>query len=113
MDLVVSGLARVEVPAAIWRKQRLGEIDDEDAATLVQAFESDWLGEVFAVVPATDGILAAAARLCGGRSLRAYDAVQLASALAAHAADPDLTTFASFDAQLSSAARAEGLVTLP
>lgn len=113
MDVVVSGLARVEVPAAIWRKQRIGEIADEDAAILIQAFESDWLGEAFAVIPVTDAVLAFAARLCGGHSLRAYDAVQLASALVAQAADPDLATLASFDAQLSSAARAEGLATLP
>jgi predicted nucleic acid-binding protein len=113
VDLVVSGLARVEVPAAIWRKRRIGEIGDEDAATLVQSFESDWLGGAFAVVPAHDAVLADAARLCARRSLRTYDAVQLASALAARAVDPDLRIFACFDEHLSSAARAEGLATLP
>ena len=101
------------MPAAIWRKRRIGEIGDEDALTLVQAFEADCLGETFAAVPAYDAVLAQAARLCAGRSLRAYDAVQLASALAARAADPDLEIFACFDAQLSAAARAEGLATLP
>ena len=60
---------------------------------LVQGFESDWLGEAFAVVPAHDAVLAHAGRLCAGRSLRAFDAVQLASALAARAADPDLAMF--------------------
>ena len=29
MHLVVAQLARVEVPSAIWRKQRLGELDPD------------------------------------------------------------------------------------
>jgi predicted nucleic acid-binding protein len=109
----VSGIARVEVPTAFWRKRRSGAITDEDAAVLVQAFEWDWLGDAYAVVPVVDAVITHAARLAARHPLRAYDAVQLASALAAHAADPEISTFACFDERLASAARVEGLVTLP
>lgn len=43
-SLVVSQVARVEVPSAIWRKQRLGELSVADAALLIAAFEADYGG---------------------------------------------------------------------
>ena len=112
-NLVVSCLARVEVPAALWRKHRLGELPLEHASVLVASFEWDYFGgtaaePVFAVVGATGEILDEAARSLAQHPLRAYDAVQLASALAARAADPELTTFVCFDEMLAAAARAEG-----
>ncbi len=116
--LVVSALARVEVPAAIWRKQRLGELDAADTALLVAAFEADYLGTDdepprFAVVIPDAPVLDAAARLAGVHGLRAYDAVQLATALAVVAVEPDCRTFAAFDRQLRTAAAAERLVPFP
>jgi hypothetical protein len=36
--VIVSAIARVEVPAALWRKERLGELDAAQAEVLVQAF---------------------------------------------------------------------------
>lgn len=45
--------------------------------------------------------------------LRAYDAVQLASALAASSALDDQLTFVVFDRSLSEAATREGLSVLP
>ncbi|HEU0089887.1 MAG TPA: type II toxin-antitoxin system VapC family toxin [Pseudonocardiaceae bacterium] len=42
--LIVSALARVEVPAAIWRKHRMGELEPADAAVLIAAFEADYHG---------------------------------------------------------------------
>lgn len=60
--LVVSALARVEAPAAIWRKHRMGELDPADAAVLVAAFEPDYHGSAddqprFAVVAANASVL--------------------------------------------------------
>lgn len=117
-NLVVSQLARVEVPAAIWRKHRLGELSAEDAAVLVDAFESDWFGNGlepagFAVVAAGERVLESAARAVAVHPLRGYDGVQLASALAARAADPDLRAFVCFDRALATAARAEGFDAVP
>lgn len=116
--LVVSALARVEVPAAIWRKRRLGELDDADAATLVDAFEADWFGSPgrgprFLVVDARPQLLDGAARLIAVHALRAYQGVQLASALAARSADPSCDTFTVFDGALRRAAITEGLQLVP
>jgi uncharacterized protein len=103
----------VEVPAALWRKHRLGELSLANTAVLVEAFERDFSGDAdeepaFAVVAVGGGILDLAARSIARHPLRAYDAVQLATAVAARAADPELRAFACFDQRLAAAARAEG-----
>jgi uncharacterized protein len=110
--LVVSCLARVEVPAAIWRKQRRGELTAEQADVLTGAFEVDYLGHDderprFVVVGIVPELLDDAARLAGTHRLRAYDAVQLASARAARAVDPSCDGFACADRSLRAAAAAE------
>lgn len=116
--LVVSALARVEVPAAIWCKHRMGELDPGDAAVLVAAFEADYSGSTddhprFGVVAATATVLEAASRLVGVHGLRAYSVVQLASAKAAARAIRDCHTVAAFDAALRAAAAKEGFALLP
>jgi predicted nucleic acid-binding protein len=107
---VVSAIARVEVPAAIWRKHRLGQLSAADAGVLISAFEADWYDATGPFVPIAAGgaVLADAAALVGTHGLRAYDAVQLASAVAARAADPEVDTVLCFDADLSEAAAREG-----
>lgn len=111
-DVVVSAVARVEVPAAILRKQRLGELAPADADVLLGAFELDWFGDEgpprFAVVAVTHDVLEAAVAAVAAHALRAYDALQLASALVARDAEPDLSVFACFDRPLAAAAHAEG-----
>lgn len=116
--LVISQLARVEVPAAVWRKYRTGKVSAATARQLVDAFEADYYGTNgelprFDVVTASEPVLDAAARMAGTHGLRAYDAVQLASARLASAGDPDCTTFAAFDATLRDAAAAEGFALVP
>ncbi len=115
--LVIASLARVEVPAAFWSKSRSGELSAPDAALLVRAFEFDFHGDdhagsLFAVVAVDESILVAAALEAARHGLRAYDAVQLACALAARNADPSIDTFAVFDAKLRDAAVAEGFASL-
>lgn len=116
--LVVAQLARVEVPSAIWRKQRLGELHPGAARILTAAFEADWHGTDeepprFSPVATTVAVLEEAAQLCAVHGLRAYDAVQLASAVGARTALPECSTIAAFDRQLRSAAAAEGFDLLP
>ncbi|MGH3916701.1 MAG: type II toxin-antitoxin system VapC family toxin [Pseudonocardiaceae bacterium] len=116
--LVVSALARVEVPAAIWRKHRMGQLELTDTAILIAAFEADYHGSAsdpprFGVVATTAAILEAAARMVGVHGLRAYDAVQLASAKVAAQAVPDCRAMAAFDLTLRSAAATEGFALLP
>lgn len=114
--LVVSAIARVEVPAALWRKAKAGEVPEPAAAVLVAAFEADWSGSKiepprFPAVALTAPPLENAARLAAVHGLRAYDAVQLSSALAVPGSPVPL---AAFDRQqLRAAAAADGLPLLP
>ena len=116
--VAVSQLCRVEVPAALWAKQRLGELDVVDVQVLTAEFEADFHGTDqsvprFSAVAASVEVLEDAARLCAVHGLRAYDAVQLACATAARAADPGVGTVAAFDRLLRQAAAAEGFTLLP
>jgi predicted nucleic acid-binding protein len=115
---VVSCLARVEVPAAIWRKSRIGELDSPDAALLVSEFEADCGGNLedlprFLVVAIVDDVVSDAAQLTATRALRAYDAVQLATARAARTADPSCSSLACFDHDLREAAARDGFGLIP
>ncbi len=116
--LAVGQVARVEVPAAFWRKHRLDELDARDASVLTSAFEADYYGTVeerprFIVVRTTAGILDAAATLCARHPLRGFDAIQLASALAVKQIESGVTGMVTFDRALRAAAAAEGLAVLP
>jgi predicted nucleic acid-binding protein len=111
---VVSRLDRVEVPAALWRKHRMGELAATDAVVLVADFEADYFGDVddpphFSVVAVTAAVVDAAAHLVAVHGLRAYDAMQLASALSAAAVVPEGVDFLAYDGALTAAAAAEGL----
>jgi uncharacterized protein len=117
-SIAVAQLARVEVPAALWRKQRMGELSANDARLLTADFEADYFGtgsepSRFVAVAATGDLLDEAARLCASHGLRAYDSVQLASALAIRRVDDSCTGFAAFDRSLRIAAAAEGFELVP
>ncbi|MBN9611461.1 MAG: VapC toxin family PIN domain ribonuclease [Actinobacteria bacterium 69-20] len=116
--MLVSVLARVEVPAAMWRKSRTGELDSDAASVLVAEFEADYFGTHttaprFVAVTTAPAVLDTAARLSAVHGLRAYGAVQLASAVAARDADPGCDELAVFDAQLRTAAAIERFRLLP
>jgi predicted nucleic acid-binding protein len=104
--MYVSQLARVEVPAALWRKHHMGELSASMVADLIQAFENDYFNPSgrLAAAALTAEVLDEAAGLVAAHSLRAYDAVQLATAQAVRRADPDCEVFACFDKQLFDAA---------
>jgi uncharacterized protein len=116
--LLACELARVEVPAAIWRKQRMGAVTAAQASLLIAAFEADYHGTVdqpsrFVAVAMTPMVLDSAARLCAVHGLRAYDAVQLATAMATKAVLPECRAFAAYDHDLRTAAATEGFALLP
>jgi predicted nucleic acid-binding protein len=117
-SIAVAQLARVEVPAALWRKQRMGELSANDARLLTADFEADYFGTGsepprFAAAVATGGLLDEAARLCASHGLRTYDAVQLSTALAVRRADGSCTEFAAFGRSLRTAAATEGFELVP
>ncbi|WP_239647887.1 type II toxin-antitoxin system VapC family toxin [Nocardiopsis ganjiahuensis] len=116
--LVVSQMTRVELPAALWRKHRMGELGVEDTRILIADFEADYFGTPgeerrFSAVRITAEILEEAVRLTAVHGLRAYGAVQLASAKAVRSADPSCTSCAVFDKNLRAAAAMEGFTPLP
>jgi predicted nucleic acid-binding protein len=106
------------VPAALWRKHREGGLAAEAASVLVAEFEADYFGDGgeqqrFAVMGLPAGTLDDAARLVAAHGIRAYDALQLASAIAAREADADCATVACSDRRLRQAAAAEAFSLLP
>jgi uncharacterized protein len=110
--LVISQVTRVEVPAALWKKHRMTELSATSVGTLLAELEADLFGTVdepprLLAVTASAAVLENAARLAGVHGLRAYDAVQLASGLAARQAVENLA-FLAFDELLCRAAIAEG-----
>lgn len=114
LSLVISQLARVEVPAALWRKNRIGELSTSDTAVLVEAFEADFYGTEseesrFMVMAVTEAVLDHAAQLVGRYDLRPHDGVQLASACEMKRAFGEPVVFLVFDKALGAAAAAEGL----
>lgn len=114
--MVVSDLARVEAAAALWRHHRLGAIGLTDASRLAAAVARDLSRESpsqIAVIALTPGLVADAAALTARHPLRAGDAIQLASALAARDADPALDRFATADRTLAEAAERERFMLVP
>ena len=116
--IVISVLAQVEVPAAFWRKHRRGEIDANDAAVLSAVFAADVEGDGlpaprYAVVSVSGAVVAEAACAVARHPLRAYDSVQLASALVVRQTLGSLEGFAAFDKGLRAAAAAEGITLVP
>lgn len=102
--IVTSRLTFVEVSAALASSARQGRLADPAAAGV--RFRADWASYV---VVEMDPVLAqSAADLAAQHALRAYDAVQLASALVAAAGNPSAVDFATFDATLARAAAREG-----
>ena len=110
--VVISELAKVEVPAAIWRKYRVDGLSAQDARDLCRQFSVDFASWVSPqdtqVIEVSTDILHFAADLVARHPLRAYDAVQLASALEVLHVIGDCS-FGCFDRQLSTAAAVEGL----
>ena len=115
---IVSALARVEVAAALWRKHRMGQLSLENTALLTKAFDGDWFDPEanwcwHQSIEPGEVILDAAIQFAGLHGLRAYDAVELATAVAAPVEVPECTTFVAFDQQLRRAVVALGFSILP
>jgi len=114
--VVVSDLAVVEVVAAIWKKARMGELDEPRAWVLVRRSRRELTGSHalrVTAIPVVPTIVAQAATLTGRHGLRAYDAVQLASATAAQQMAAGSFSLLCFDAGLRAAAIREGLTVSP
>lgn len=108
----ISPLSGAEVLAAIARKQRLGELELAARDRIGSAFRRDYRGR-FIHTSLTGIVVEKAMALVFDHSLRAYDAVQLASALLLPKAPARLRPllFVSADSALLRVAHQMGLST--
>ncbi len=107
----VSKLAWVELHAALARRAREMPESQPGVEAIKQQFSEDW--PHFAVVETTQTVVASAGDFADAFALRAYDAVQLASADRLKQAVDEEVLFACFDRRLNKAAKLLGMTTLP
>lgn len=101
-------VSRVEVRSALARARRGGRVRARREIRLWEEFQGLWLSCGQVVVD--EALVTEATRLAGDHGLRAYDALQLAGGLLA-GAELGARDFLTLDADLTLAARAEGLTT--
>jgi predicted nucleic acid-binding protein len=113
-DILVSLLARVEVPAAVFKRQREGSITAADAATAVADLVNDFSTQ-YQPIAVTGQLVERAAILAERYGLRGYDAVQLATAMEASEIRNSLglpkLVFVSADDSLNKSAQSEAIPT--
>ena len=108
--VVISSITTVEMVSVLMRREREGTISTIDRTSL----QNDFLLHVekqYVVVAVSKEVLAEARRLLVSYSLRALDALQLASILYIKQSTDFQPTFISADTRLLDAAAAEGFAT--
>jgi len=109
---LVARITWVEVRSALARRQREGTLVPEQVVRAMLAFRYDW-NRQYRIVDLDQSLAELAGQLLDRHPLRAYDAVQMASALQIQPAFADSTltslTFVAADDRLLAAAQAEGL----
>ena len=106
-SIATAKIAYVEVFAGLTRKLREGHLSTSQYALACRQFENDW--HAYIRVDLQDDILLMARHLIERHPLRGFDAVHLASALSLKNALGKDITFATADARLLRAAKAENL----
>ena len=111
-DVQIAQIALVEVVAALCRKARESTITATERDILITDFRNDTI-TTYSIRQITTQVYTHAGDLCRTYRLRAYDAVQLAAALALHddalASSVSAPIFVCADADLLSYAFSEGL----
>jgi uncharacterized protein len=108
----IADITRVEVTSAFARRAREGVITRHERDELIETFRAHCAAH-YPIVPTQPGIIDLATELLQRHSLRAYDAVQLASAsiinqsLIAHGLPPLI--FVTADDRLITATRGEAM----
>lgn len=110
--LLISRITSVEILSAIARRQREGSLTSEQTQTLRTIFQQHFTDQ-YEIVELAPTLTTLAGELCARQSLRAYDAVQLASVLTILpiiAQSPEnFLTFLTADDRLLKAAQLEHL----
>ncbi|MCP4654284.1 MAG: type II toxin-antitoxin system VapC family toxin [bacterium] len=103
-----SRVAYPEAMAALGRRRREGDLDEEAFHAVVHAFQEQWPD--FSIVDLNEE---SAGKLAIEHGLRGFDAIHLAAAVdVGSGADPLPVRFSSFDRLLNRAAEAAGFVVL-
>ena len=112
-QIIVTRLTRVEVISALHRLLRDGKIDANDVTIDLKAFQHDWNTQ-YKIVEVDHELIEIAVALVQKYPLRAYDSIQLASALKVNPAFAEFPkgsfTFVAADHRLLKAAQEEGLL---
>jgi predicted nucleic acid-binding protein len=102
----------VEVLSALARLQREGNIDPAAMTATFDLFQHDWTTQ-YQIIELDHSITELAGQLAQKYPLRAYDSIQLASALNFYpffaAIDPQIFTFVCADERLLTVAQSEGM----
>lgn len=106
-SMVVLVLARVEFRAAVRLRERMGDLPNEAAETLLARME-EHLQSLYLVQLVTEAVIQGAAALLDRHALRAYDALQLAGCLTLRAQLGESPSFVCSDQRLLKAAEQEG-----
>ncbi len=109
--VATSLVSRAEVGAAFARAVRLGILDDRGGRRVRRRFAREWPDLIR--VPVTEGLVSRAEALAWDHGLRAYDAVQLAAALAWQDSIGQDVVLATFDRQLWEVTPQAGLQAWP
>jgi hypothetical protein len=113
-QLIIARITWVEVLSALARRRREGSVAADDVAQAMQAFRYD-LDMQYQIVELDAALADTAGDLVAQHPLRAYDAVQLASALQIERdlvqAEMPTLIFLTADERLAEIARAEDLLT--
>ncbi len=113
--IVIARITCVELASALTRRLRVGEIAAGDAADARADLAAD-MDREFRIVELTEPIAMDAMALAERHALRAYDAVQLATALhvnqVARGAGLESVPMVSNDVELNVAAEREGLAVI-
>ena len=113
-QLIIARITWVEVLSAFARRQREGSFSVVDTGKSIQAFRYD-LDMQYQVVEFTQTLAERAGQLVHKHFIRAYDAVQLASAMQIQAAfkptESTALVFVTADDRLLAIAQTEGLLT--
>ncbi len=105
--LATARIAYVEARAAFARKRRDRGLSAAQYRSIIRYLDQDW--DSYFIVDISESLVKMAASLAERHSLRALDAIHLASGVAIHEKVAHTLTFHCFDVRLSAAARDEGL----
>lgn len=111
--LIIARITWVEVLSALSRRQREGSLTATDVNQIIQTFRSD-LNIQYQVIEVDPVLIENAGQLVIQYPLRAYDAIQLASALNAQSSYAQISNtqliFVTADVRLINIAQSENLI---